>query len=433
MKEISQHIKKALKQILNFSISVLKKRRKIIYFILFFFLITNVVLPQVMPIGQLMQSNNQTGQGQVQSLLNSPFVNTALREAMSKTQSLAWIIATLVFGLSFGWGYITHSVKSLLKESSSGYFDKQGLFYGIFIFFLISIFPTVATTLESGIDYVNSITALSDNTKHVIQQNREVERDVQKEALISAANNSDNPKLKKAAIMEMDELGISEGDYQNQNVETQPQGFDDLSIWEKILFNINPANWPSIILYQLGSSLTALIRFVIMMFTYYYVKILLILGPLALAFGISKRFDSLVIDWFGAVLHSGLVFTTLNILDFLYASYYNFRFGDVMGTNYNEHNLLSEIALNCTFIIMYLSAFKITKHFIWGKGLAASMVGKTVALGTAAVAGIVELGVAGAGGASMAGAGGAGKSAFANAISSTQKAESSYRNANNED
>ncbi|PKP45133.1 MAG: hypothetical protein CVT95_09455 [Bacteroidetes bacterium HGW-Bacteroidetes-12] len=433
MKELTTHIIKALKQSLFFLLGVLNKRKKLVYFIVFFLLVTNVVVPQVMPLGQMMQSNNQTAQGQVQSLLNSPFVNNALREALSKTQSLAWIIATIIFGLSFGWGYITHSVKSLLKESSSGYFDKQGLFYGIFIFFLISIFPTVATTLESGIDYVNSITALSDNTKKVIQDNRSVERDVQKEALIAAANNSDDPKLQKAAIMEMDEQGISENDYQNPNAAAQPRGFDDLSIWEKILFNINPANWPSIFFYQLGSSLTAIIRFVIMMFTFYYVKILLILGPLALAFGISKRFDSLVIDWFGAVLHSGLVFTTLNILDYLYASYYNFRFGDVGGMNYNEHNLLSEIALNCTFIIMYLSAFKITKHFIWGKGLAASMVGKTIALGTAAVAGVVALGAAGAGGVGMAGASGAGKSAFVNALSTSQKAESSYRKADNED
>lgn len=410
----------------------LKKNRKAIYFVLLFLFATNVVLPQI-PVGQLMQGTNQGAQGQVQDLLNSPFVNHALTEALSKTQSLAWIVATIVFALSFGWGFITHSIKNLLKEPTSGYFDINGLFYAIFIFFLISIFPTVAKTLESGIDYVNSITALSNDTKSVIEKNRSVERDIQTEALIDAANNSDDPKMQKAAIMEMDELGISEDDYQNPDATPKPRGFDDLSIWEKILFNINPANWPTIFFYQLGSSITAIIRFVIMMFTFYYVKILLILGPLALAFGINKKFDSLVIDWFGAVLHSGLVFTTLNILDYLYASYYNFRFADVGGVNYNEHNLLSEIALNCTFIVMYLSAFKITKHFIWGKGLAASMVGKAVALGTAAVAGVVALGAGAAGGAGMAGAAGKGKSAFANAMSATQQAGSTYRKADNAD
>lgn len=412
----------------NTSLKILQymlKRKKLIYLLLFLFAALNV-FPQTV------QGIFQEGISGLQGLLSSPFVNAATEEAMSKTRELGWIIATIVFGLSFGWGYITSAIKNLLNEPTSGYFDANGLFYGIFIFFLISIFPTVASTLESGVNYVNSISALSNETKAVIQKNRDVERDIQKEALIDAANNSEDPKLQKAAIMEMDELGISEDDYQDPNALPKPRGFDELSIWEKILFNLNPANWPTIFFYQLGSALTAIIRIVVMMFTFYYVKVLLILGPLALAFGINRKFDSLVIDWFGAVLHSGLVFTTLNILDYLYASYYNFRFGDVGGMSYNEHNLLSEIALNCTFIVMYLSAFKMTKHFIWGKGLAASMVGKTMALGTAAVAGAVALGTAGAGGAGIAGAAGQGKSAFANALSATQKAESSFRKADNE-
>lgn len=404
----------------NTSLKILQsilKRKKLIYLLFFLFAALNV-FPQTV------QGIFQEGISGLQGLLSSPFVNAATEEAMSKTRELGWIIATIVFGITFGWSYIVNGIKSLLKEPTSGYVDVNNLFYGIFIFFLISIFPTVASTLESGVNYVNSISALSNETKAVIQKNRNVERDIQKEALIDAANNSEDPKLQKAAIMEMDELGISEDDYQDPNALPKPRGFDELSIWEKILFNLNPANWPTIFFYQLGSALTAIIRIVIMMFTFYYVKVLLILGPLALAFGVNRKWDFLVVDWFSAVLHSGLVFTTLNILDYLYASYYNFRFGDVSGMSYNEHNLLSEIALNCTFIVMYLSAYKMTKHFTPGKGLAASMVGKTMALGTAAVAGMVALGTSGVGGGGFKELASKGKNAVGNVVSSFRKTDS---------
>lgn len=349
---------------------------------------------------------------------NTGDVNKVIKEGMAQMQGIAWIIAVVVFLLSFGFGYLQSGVNSLLnRESSGGFFKADNLFYSLFILILLGIYSPLAKTLESSINYINSISKVDTKDINNVANNTTFQ-DQQIRSAIWAANQNENQELKKKGVIILDKLGVNEDEFMANEDKFSASLIDERPWYEKVAYFLDPRNWPTMIFGGMGLIIMGIIRGVVLMFTYFYFKLLLLLGPFAFAFAVNKRFQDLITDWLGAVLSTGLVFTTMNIIDYMYSA--------IMKNRMAHHNTADigaqsafEIVFNLGFIILYLSAFKLTKTFVPGKGLGAAMVGKTIALGAAAVGGAAV-----AAGGAVGGAKGA--AAVKNLANATSKAGSAY-------
>lgn len=351
---------------------------------------------------------------------NTGDVTTVIKKGMVQMQGIAWIIAVVVFLLSFGFGYLQSGVAALLgrENSGGGFFKADNLFYSLFILILLGAYSPIASTLETSINYINSISKV--DSKDIANiANETTFKDQQIRSAIWAANQNDNQELKKKGIIILDKLGVNEDEFMANEDKFSSSLIDERPWYEKAAYFLDFRNWPTIIFGAMGQLIMGIIRGVVLMFTYFYFKLLFLLGPFAFAFAVNKRFQDLITDWLGAVLSTGLVFTTMNIIDYMYSA--------IMKNRMAEHNInvdmgaqsAFEIVFNLGFIVLYLSAFKLTKTFVPGKGLGAAMVGKTIALGAAAVGGAAI-----AAGGAVGGAKGA--AAVKNLADATSKAGSAY-------
>jgi hypothetical protein len=348
-------------------------------------------------------------------------IDAVISKGMVQMQKIAWIIAIVVFLLSFGFGYLQSGVASLLnKESSGGFFKADNLFYSLFILILLGAYSPIAATLESSINYINSISEVDSQDIANLANNTQF-KDQQIRAAIWAANQNEDQELKKKGIIILDKLGVNEDEFRaNEDKYSTTALIDEKDWMDKLAYFMDLRNWPTIVFGAMGQILMGIIRGVVLMFTFFYFKLLFLLGPFAFAFAVNKRFQDLITDWLGAVLSTGLVFTTMNIIDYMHSAIMKSRMA-----NHNQNIDLGaqsafEIVFNLGFIILYLSAFKLTKTFVPGKGLGAAMVGKTIALGAAAVGATAMA----AGGAAAASGGG---KAMKNLSDITSKATSAFR------
>lgn len=374
------------------------------------------------------QSLGNKGVDLLKDLLQVDLIDGAADRAMDQVITVAWIIAIPYFLLVSAWGYVTNGVNSLLGRPTDGYVDKEKLFYGIFILILLAAYKPISSTLSDSIDYINSITAITDQSRMKIEAARGKSRDVQIEAAIYAAKYSEEPALKEAAVRALDKMGVNEDEYLSGS-QTREDLLDNQDWMDKLVFWLNPRNWITGIFYSIGQLLVTIIRLVVFIFTMFFLKVLLIVGPMAFAFGVNQKNKDLIVTWLGGVFHAGLVFTTMNIIDYFYSSVFEMRLNNnnmdyVLGGSPESAMggaVMTEIVINLSFIILYLSAFKLTRIFVPGKSIASGIVGKTVALG-AAMVGAAAVGAGAAGG-----SGGGASKAVKNAADTTSKTASHFK------
>ena len=109
-----------------------------------------------------------TGENFIRDMINTNMIDNITITAVDKVVEVAWVILIIVFGITFGFGYITWGIKSLLGRTTEGFMNMEGLFYALFIMVLLGMYPVIIRTLSSGIDYVNQITVLDSNSKHLL-------------------------------------------------------------------------------------------------------------------------------------------------------------------------------------------------------------------------------------------------------------------------
>jgi len=128
-------------------------------------------------------------------------------------------------------------------------------------------------------------------------------------------------------------------------------------------------------------------------------KILLIIGPLAIA--TSVFWKDKFMAWFEALLNTGLAFVVLQIFSILKSEYIDKIFSQ-------QTDMLAVIGFNIAIIACYFTVFRFTAMWI-GKPLAGAMMSRVSgAIGSAAAVGIVAAGAAFTGGSSAAAAPSAG-------------------------
>lgn len=372
-------------------------------------MIKRIIVLGVIFIISINEAYSSTMGESISRFMNLDNINSVVDKGIDQVISVAWAVALVVLLLSVGFGYLSSGVGSLLNREGSGgggtFFKAENLFYSLFIFIIIGAYKPIAHVLNDSVEYINSLTDIpSSDIANIANQSKYKDEKIR--AAIFAANQDKNQKLKLAGIKILEKSGVNQDDFINNEPKFSTNALEgEKGFLAKIAYFVNPTNWPTMIFAGMGMIIMGIIRGVVGIFTFFYFKFLLIVGPLAFAFAVNPKFKDLIYDWLGAVLSTGLVFTTMNLIDYFYAATLRMRMaesnaigGHILGTQ-----AAGEVLFNLAFIILYASAFKLTKTFVPGKGLGAGLVGKALGLGAAAVGGVALM----AGGAA-AGAGGGG-------------------------
>lgn len=166
--------------------------------------------------------------------------------------------------------------------------------------------------------------------------------------------------------------------------------------------------------------LSGIIKLIVGILAVIIFKILLVLGPLALAVSIIPAYRGQADIWFGTLITTGVVLTTMHVIDC-------FTYGLLSmiweSKDYSFEDGYIVTATNTVMIVAYLMTFWITSKWI-GKGDAGRFISKTVGLAAMAT-GMAAAGVMAAKGGAAA-AGGAGK--VGDVLSAANKAKSGGKN-----
>jgi TrbL/VirB6 plasmid conjugal transfer protein. len=363
----------------------------------------------------LLQVSNGTD-ALVDFLFKASIIDDGINKVISAVTVAATILAAIFYFLNLGYNYAITTLKSIKDKNVEYLLDYEELGRTIVIVCCILVYPLIANTVDSGMDFFNKFTNASSHQmqeyeKMVGYANNEMLKQNLKEkedslTLVKACNDHTLPDAQRNyACAQLQKL---KNEQANSKTTVQPQKQDEMSVWQSIKYYANPVNWIKISLGMLTGLLSSIIRIIISCITINVLKVLFCLGPLAFAFSILPPYKNQITIWFSTVLNTGFVFTTMNVLDavFYQTMFYSSNVIKNSGGIQGASNYYAVFAMNVTFIILYLMSFWLTSKYV-GKGDAGRVLSKAAGVATAAV-----------GGAMMAGGGGAGVSNVANVTKS---------------
>lgn len=316
---------------------------------------------------------------------------------ISITCVVAGGIAAICFVCSLMFNYIKAAFKNIFNPEEAGDFPNyMEITRGIILCILISIYPIAAVALTGTIEFFNRMSSpVSENSIQLASLAEEYSNmialsydDAQQAALESAKAGETGDSDDQAAA----EIQLKAGDDADPSKKTANSGeINDSYSIKELLSLLNPATWVALSIQACLHLVFTLIHLIISSIAAILFKFFIIIGPLAIAFSILPIFEKQISIWFGTVMNTGFVFTTLNILDRISLGVFEYiiKEGSDLG---NPLLPSSVITLDAVLLITYLSSFWLTSKFV-GKGDAGRVISKMVAVGT----GIAALATGGAG------------------------------------
>lgn len=317
---------------------------------------------------------------------------------ISITCVVAGGIAAICFVCSLMFNYIKTSFKNIFNPEEAGDFPNyMEITRGIILCILISIYPIAAVALTGTIEFFNKMSSpVSENSLQLASLAEEYSNmialsydDAQQAALESAkAGETGDSDDQAAAEIQLKAGADADPDKKSAN---SAEINDSYSIRE-LLALLNPATWVALGIQACLHLIFTLIHLIISSIAAILFKFFIIIGPLAIAFSILPIFEKQISIWFGTVMNTGFVFTTLNILDRIALGVFEYIIKE--SNSISNITLLpaSVITLDAVLLVVYLSSFWLTSKFV-GKGDAGRVISKMVAVGT----GMAALATGGAG------------------------------------
>lgn len=345
---------------------------------------------------------------------------------ITEVSAVALILLGSFYGLKLAWEWFRYSVNSINDSSYAGrIFDWNEAIRVAALAIILGLYPVLASSVSSGISYINSTTDKSSTTKQKMEaisnkvyvQNvivPQVHKLREAKRFLKAAKENGNPSQIKAGeyLVKQEEKKL-EAEALNMNGTTQGRAKDaqvaDASVWSLLMGG--PGDFIAVIFNAFFGLIAMIMKLVISGYARVIFKLVLCLGPLAIAFSVFWKDKFLF--WFESLLNIGFVFLTLNILDILISDY----FYHAIFTN--QAGIGESLAFNLATIGAYLSAFRLTGMFI-GRTGAHGIMNKSMAFAGTLAAGAVMAagGLMGGGGGAAAGAKGGGGGAAASGGSS---------------
>lgn len=298
-------------------------------------------------------------------------------------------IAAICFVCSLGFNYVKSALKNLFNIEEPGEFPNyMEIARGFLFILMISVYPILAVGLAGTVEFFNKISS------PVYENNRKMAElansysgmirlsydDAQKAALEAAkAGKIGDSHDQEAAEYQLQQGG--DADIERESAPLEDVNDESLSIRE-LLSLLNPSTWIALTFQAGFHLLLGIVRIVICTIAAILFKFFIIIGPLAIAFSILPVFEKQISIWFGTVLNTGFVFTTLNILDHISLGMFEYILEEgadgILFPNY-------VITFDIVLLVVYLSAFWLTSKYV-GKGDAGRIMSKMVGIATAAAA-----------------------------------------------
>jgi hypothetical protein len=374
----------------------------------------------------------------VNSLLNEEIIAGTTEQMVAISVNTATAIAGSFILITFAWSYIKNSLDSFTPGKEGKLFDPMELGRILALCFLITTYSSIAPSILSGIASINrSFKAGSVEYDSFMAKRNAAEE--KKTNLLYAKyseklnNMTNDEKLSALGNLfktnkETSISNLDQGSQQTLVEETEKSSFTAAAEYfsSATSFYTNPINLINIILSGLATLISGLVKLIVSVGAFYVLKILVILGPLALAMSILPAFRDQYLTWLQYTLNTAFVFLVINLIDSiagmngmysLISEHISSNVSDGSFTGNMDQSINSSkftttmMAFDFMLIALYASAFKITAVFI-GKGFAGSIAGKaagaaTVVAGAVAGAAVMGGGMA-SGGASSAASGAGG-------------------------
>lgn len=367
---------------------------------------------------------NVIAQGAADLIINNIFKNDLLQVAVStmcqQTSIIGIGLAIFFFVLMLGYNYVKNSIEAVTSDNKDGEIVSiKEITRCIVILLMIIAYPLVIMPTLNGFVYtVNSLTRPSLKQQAVyyekinkyyeqVKLSEEQAQQKKKDALQKIVNSKD-PKITAE---------------QKQVAQALLDDMDDSSVGSQVLglfkaFTSAIQASVSALGTALLSTIAGLIKIIIAIMSVLIFKILLVLGPLALAVSIIPAFKGQADVWFGTTITAGLVLTTIHILDHLYFVIMAATFSAGVNGEFSATDINMMTALSFTMIIMYSMTFWLTSKWI-GKGDGGRVITKAITL--AAIA--ASMGAGAAAGAAKGGGG-----AFKGAMNALKQSQSQGNN-----
>ena len=330
---------------------------------------------------------------------------TSLMVGQSVMIANAIVIGAMVF--TIGKNALSNSIGGLSGQEEGKVFDMQYVGKLLAIFLMINVYQSVAPVVTDTLTSSNKSFHPSDvvynkfgttNLEGEIKNKNMLKikgaileyflddklTDADSKKLASLENKYKNTAEAKAAI------DITKGE--QLGMASAMQG---LSFWEMM----DPLIMISFIMHAITSMLAGMIKIIATNVAFWFFKIMLIIGPLAIGLTAFNPDGKNYQKWLGGLVNVGLIGLMFNLLDMFFSS---FQLAGANGGGSTWSTLYATMTFDISMIVMYISAFKITQY-IYGSNAGGGMVGKAIMVSGAAAAAVV---VAAGGGAALAKGGG---------------------------
>lgn len=347
--------------------------------------------------------NGATVINRIANLANLEIYDDLTIKAIGITCVIGASIAAICFVISLAYNYLKTALENLFNIDDVGKFPNyMEISRGVLFIILISIYPLLAIVLTGTIESFNKMSSpvqsknielaeLANSYSNMVKLSY---NEIEHEALVSAQEGLTGTPEDQVAADNQLQSG-DETDVSKESASTE--AVNDSYSFKEILSLLNPSTWIALGIQATFHFLFGIARIVISSITAIIFKVLIIVGPMAFAFSILPVFEKQISIWFGTVLNTGFVFTTLNILDHISLSMFQYIFKEgsagILFPNY-------VVIFDSVLLIIYLTAFWLTSKYV-GKGDAGRVLSKMVAVGTAAAAIMTGGAAAGAAGGNL--------------------------------
>lgn len=344
---------------------------------------------------------------------------------ISESCAIASMIIISFFSLKIGWEYFKFRMNSINDPSYDGkIIDFIEILRVSSLILMIGLYPALSESTTGAMRWINATTDKSSQTKQEMERIADkyyvqqrvmpaMEKMQNAKRVMDHFEDKGSPQQKAAAKKLYDDASLEySGELMNMNGTTTGRQEEapivEVSFWDLLMGS--PMDFIGTFINLLFGLIAMIMKWVISGYARVIFKLLLVIGPLAIAFSVFWKDKFLT--WFEMLINIGLSFYLMNVLDIIIADYAKATFLNELGGT-SENGIGQSIAFNLATIGAYLSIFKLTSAFAGSTG-ANSIMNKSMAfVGTLAAGAIMAFSggagaAAGGGGGAAAGAGGGG-------------------------
>jgi len=300
------------------------------------------------------------------------------------TCTIALFIGAAMAFLELGWSYIKNVFNAVKSQGASSIAQYGPAVRILVLLALIVVYIPMVKALTGTMDFINDFTTPS------IAQNEQAETwsdAIMKKHKAESRAEIDTAQY-KLIVQNPGNYTDSEVQWAQKELDAARQvtdeGDGDIGIIGAIRSLKNLVqNISSAIIVGLLTLLGQIVRVVVMIFAKYTMKIVIILGPLSIAFSIFSPFEDNLERWFKYFLTLGFVFMTLNIIDNINFIFLKQCFSVKNLVSPDESEATLNIVISIVNLMLYTMPFYLTSLFIGGKD-GGKILTKTVQVATAA-------------------------------------------------